>query len=34
MNFSKLPNPSSRTMAPGLIQPQTEMGTRKYFLGG
>jgi hypothetical protein len=31
--FFNLPNPSSRTMAPGSSQPLTEMSTRN-FLGG
>jgi hypothetical protein len=29
VDFLNLPNPSSRTMALGLNQPLTEMGTRK-----
>jgi hypothetical protein len=28
LNFLNLPNPSSRTMAPGSTQPLTEMSTR------
>jgi hypothetical protein len=31
--FINLPNPSSHAMALGLIQPLTEMSTRKYFWG-
>jgi hypothetical protein len=31
--FFNLPSPSSRTMALGLTQPQTEMSTRKCFWG-
>jgi hypothetical protein len=33
VDFFNLPNPSSRTMALGSIQPLTEMSTRN-FLGG
>jgi hypothetical protein len=33
VDFFNLPNPSSRTLALGLIQPLTEMSTR-IFLGG
>jgi hypothetical protein len=36
LNFLNLPNPSSRTMALGFIQPVTEMSTRSrkiMFLG-
>jgi hypothetical protein len=31
LNFINLPDPSSRTMALGLIQPLTEMSNRNYF---
>jgi hypothetical protein len=31
--FSNVPNPSSRTMTLGFIQPLTEMSTRRYFWG-
>jgi hypothetical protein len=31
LNVSNLPKPSSRTLALGLIQPLTEMSTRRYF---
>jgi hypothetical protein len=33
LDFSSLPNPSSRNMALGSTQPLTEMSTR-FFLGG
>jgi hypothetical protein len=33
LNFFNLPNPSSRTMAPGFTQPLTEMDTRRSLWG-
>jgi hypothetical protein len=33
VDFFNLPNPSSRTMALGLIQPLTKMGTRNLSGG-